>query len=281
MARVASVLVLATVAFGQDTNPCASYDINTGKGVCNGVNVDIGGVICAGGFDPNTCKASWQNGGQTETYYFKGTPTGLPAGPSIQSDCSATDFPDNGGIAMAQTYQDAQGNPAGCYPAADVVGSTLAYTAGNGGTGVASVTIDFNVHTDAGGTQRDGFVKITCVKGGPTSGFAYTTVGDTGHQSQYEIDTTADCEAASGGPPSGHTGGEEKKEETGWVLVGLLLGGFAIYFAAGYTYNWKVKGAEPSERVPNKEFWVGLPGLIKDGFRFTTSKVRGQEYQPL
>jgi len=293
---------LLGLAVAQDTTPCESYDINTGKGTCNGINVDIGAVICGGGFDKSKCNAVLSNSdGTKETYYFKGTPTGLPIGTDIQSDCAVGDFPDQGGVAMAQTYQDASGNPTGCYPAADVQGSTLAYTAG--GNGLQSVTIDFNVHTDSGGTQRDGFIKITCAAGGPTSNFQYTTVGDQGHQSQYEIDTTADCSnsginpgppgpappgPAPPGPPPPPAppgkqtgGGGGKKEETGWLLVGLLLGGLFIYFAAGYTYNWKVKGAEPSERVPNKEFWLGLPGLIKDGFVFTKNKIRGNDYAAL
>lgn len=106
---------------------------------------------------------------------------------------------------MAQTYQDALGNPAGCYPVGDVMGSTLSYTAGPSGKGVASVTVDFSVNTDPGGTQRDGFIKIACVPGGPTSNFAYSTVGDRGHQSVYEIDVTADCTNSNPGPPPPET----------------------------------------------------------------------------
>lgn len=77
-----SLVALATVvvgAAGQDTTPCTSYDVGSGKGICNGVNISVGAVICAGGFDPTTCKASWQNGDQTETYYFKvGRPLSFP-----------------------------------------------------------------------------------------------------------------------------------------------------------------------------------------------------------
>ena len=62
------------------------------------------------------------------------------------------------------------------------------------------------------------------------------------------------------GPSGGSSGGDG---ETGWVLVGLLLGISVVYFGGGYVYNWKVKGAEASERLPHKDFWVGLPGLVK------------------
>jgi len=35
------------------------------------------------------------------------------------------------------------------------------------------------------------------------------------------------------------------------------------YFGGFYVYNWKVKNAEPGDRVPHKDFWMGLPDLIK------------------
>ena len=102
---------------------------------------------------------------------------------------------------MAQTYLNTDGTPGGCYPAADVIGTTLTYTAGSAPNTLASVTVFFNIHTDGGGAQRDGFIRITCQTGGPTSNFVYTAVGDTGHSSQYEIDTTADCERSGLTPP--------------------------------------------------------------------------------
>ena len=103
-------------------------------------------------------------------------------------------------LQMAQTYQNSDGSPAGCSPSADIIGTTMTYTAGSTAGTLQSVTVFFNIHTDGGGAQRDGFIRITCVKGGPTRDFRYTTVGDTGHSSQYEIDTTADCYASA--PPA-------------------------------------------------------------------------------
>jgi hypothetical protein len=104
---------------------------------------------------------------------------------------------------MALTYQNSDGTPAGCYPAADVVGTTLTYSAdASAPNSLASVTVAFGAHTDGGGVRRDGVVKITCVKGGPTSDFVYTAAplrNPDGHQ--YEISTTADCQH-SGSTPS-------------------------------------------------------------------------------
>ena len=100
---------------------------------------------------------------------------------------------------VAQTITNS-GSPDGCYPAADVTGTTLTYTSGSAPSTLASVTVFFGVHTDGGGTQRDAFVRIRCVAGGPTSAFQYATIGDQGHQSQYEISTVADCTKSGIGP---------------------------------------------------------------------------------
>lgn len=160
---------------------------------------------------------------------------------------------------MAQTYQTAAGAPAGCYPAADLQGTTLTYTSKFGGIAIGSLSVNFETHTDRSGTQRDGFIRITCDVTNPTSGFVYTTVGDEGHASQYEIDVAADCTPV----PGGSSTPAAEASETGWILIGILCGVSAAYFGGGYVYNWKVKGAEAGERVPQKDFWLGIPGLIK------------------
>eukprot|EP00037_Helgoeca_nana_P021266 m.214297 g.214297 ORF g.214297 m.214297 type:complete len:311 (+) comp25579_c0_seq5:2723-3655(+) len=95
------VVALSSMSTAQDTSPCESYDVTTGKGVCNGLKVNVGAVICIGGFNKETCKASRSDGnGGTETYYFRGTPTGLPVASDIQSDCDTADFPAAGGVAV-------------------------------------------------------------------------------------------------------------------------------------------------------------------------------------
>ena len=56
----------------QDSTPCEEYDVDSGKGTCNGIAINIGAVICGEGFDESKCKASmpYANGG-SEIYYFK------------------------------------------------------------------------------------------------------------------------------------------------------------------------------------------------------------------
>ena len=101
---------------------------------------------------------------------------------------------------MARTFQTSDGSPDGCYPVAVLTGTTLTYTAAPDDS-LASVTVFFNVYTNASGWQRDGFMMIECVGDGPTSDFAYSTVGDDGHASQYEIRVMADCSPNPPSPP--------------------------------------------------------------------------------
>ena len=67
-------------------------------------------------------------------------------------------------------------------------------------------------------------------------------------------------------------------------LQGLVIAFFVIgivYFGGGFVFNMKVKNLEGRERIPHVDFWTGLPGLVKEGFRFTKSKATRTDYAPL
>ena len=126
-------LVATPAAHAQpDTTPCdnnGAYDTNDGTAVCGGFHVDVKALVCGGGFDQGTCVAKWTNGGdENEWYYFMGAGTGMDAS-MLPAACGALPA----GLAMVQYYPD--GTPE-CYPAADVAGATMAYTAGSGSTPV-------------------------------------------------------------------------------------------------------------------------------------------------
>ena len=50
-----------------------------------------------------------------------------------------------------------------------------------------------------------------------------------------------------------------------------------VYCLAGMAYQYKVKQASGSDLIPNKAFWVGLPGLVMDGCKFTYAKISGKD----
>ena len=76
------------------------------------------------------------------------------------------------------------------------------------------------------------------------------------------MDVNAQC---AGAPAPGGGGGV--------IFIIIVLAGSSVYFAGGFIFNWKVKHLEGRERIPHVDFWAGLPGLVKEGFRFLKSKV--------
>merc|ERR1712008_449883 len=51
------------------------------------------------------------------------------------------------------------------------------------------------------------------------------------------------------------------------LFIGLLLI-LTLYLSIGVTFERMVRHKEGLEAVPNREFWVALPGLAKDGVVF-------------
>jgi hypothetical protein len=54
----------------------------------------------------------------------------------------------------------------------------------------------------------------------------------------------------------------------GLVLIALAIIAVLIYITAGVLFNAFYKGAVGKEIIPNYNFWIDLPFLIKDGFLF-------------
>jgi len=75
--------------------------------------------------------------------------------------------------------------------------------------------------------------------------------------------------------PGGGGGGSSGGLSGGWVFIIILIVCIFVYIVAGCVYQRKKKGASGVESVPNIEFWRGLPGLVKEGFSFTWTKLRG------
>jgi len=61
--------------------------------------------------------------------------------------------------------------------------------------------------------------------------------------------------------------------DIGWIFVILVVSLAFIYLVVGSIFNWKTKGASGIQMIPNYEFWMELPGLLKDGFSFLLHKI--------
>jgi len=75
---------------------------------------------------------------------------------------------------------------------------------------------------------------------------------------------------ASGKPAGGGLSG-------GSIFLIIFFTVSATYLLVGIVVKWRVYNATGVEMIPNTEFWVGLPGLVRDGIIFVKNKVTGAE----
>jgi len=80
----------------------------------------------------------------------------------------------------------------------------------------------------------------------------------------YMLRTKAAC---GGGGSSGGLSG-------GWVFIIILCVVIPIYIIGGCVYKKQRVGATGMEMCPNIDFWRSLPGLVKDGCKYTWFKLR-------
>lgn len=80
----------------------------------------------------------------------------------------------------------------------------------------------------------------------------------------------------------GGGGGSKDEFDAGWVFVIMcaspppyrvivshslsVLCGLTVYFIVGFAFLKFARGAEGVEAIPQGEFWLSLPGLVKDGY---------------
>ncbi|XP_052808450.1 cation-dependent mannose-6-phosphate receptor-like [Mya arenaria] len=99
-------------------------------------------------------------------------------------------------------------------------------------------------------------------------------------QSFYEFAITTKYACASSGPGPGPGPGPVVIVTTslsisvGWILTILFLGVGVTYLVAGVVFNRFYRHNAGREQIPNINFWIAIPGLIKDGCLFVVGKVK-------
>jgi hypothetical protein len=73
----------------------------------------------------------------------------------------------------------------------------------------------------------------------------------------------------------GGGGGESGGLSFGGIMLILIVVLVPVYIAAGCVYKRKKLGTTGMlESCPQSEFWMSIPGLVKDGFAFTLVKLK-------
>ena len=71
----------------------------------------------------------------------------------------------------------------------------------------------------------------------------------------------------------------------GWIFIIILISVAAAYVIGGIVFLKFVRKHEGAEIVPNREFWLAIPGLVRDGCVWTfgtiKAKVTGQSYSKI
>ncbi|XP_022304253.2 uncharacterized protein LOC111111521 [Crassostrea virginica] len=177
-------------------------------------------------------------------------------------------------------------NAAACQISGD---QSMQYQTGD----ASSVSFSFdgtNAHalyssTDSLGTTRNTDVTLICDQSG---GSAYFSPQGEISTLNYGFTLTTKCacpNGCGGGPPPtqptqpvpgppGKTGSDDGGISTGTILCIAVLALAVVYLVTGTVFTMGVRKNRGKEAIPNVSFWASLPGLIKDGFKFTFSKMR-------
>eukprot|EP01112_Ceratiomyxa_fruticulosa_P010384 TRINITY_DN2747_c0_g1_i4.p1 TRINITY_DN2747_c0_g1~~TRINITY_DN2747_c0_g1_i4.p1 ORF type:complete len:260 (-),score=43.65 TRINITY_DN2747_c0_g1_i4:105-884(-) len=61
----------------------------------------------------------------------------------------------------------------------------------------------------------------------------------------------------------------------GSIFLIALLCASVLYFGVGSLVRWKGMHQTGKDILPHADFWLSIPGLVKDGFLFTKNKITG------
>eukprot|EP01126_Amoeba_proteus_P019780 TRINITY_DN2026_c0_g1_i15.p1 TRINITY_DN2026_c0_g1~~TRINITY_DN2026_c0_g1_i15.p1 ORF type:complete len:217 (+),score=19.89 TRINITY_DN2026_c0_g1_i15:126-776(+) len=111
------------------------------------------------------------------------------------------------------------------------------------------------IHYDGGEENRSGTVEVVCdLFVSVPSDFEVLSSQNLSYKIRFR--SPAACAQYSG-----LSGGS--------VLLIIFFSIFAVYFFGGVLWNYVINHKQSYETIPNLEFWVQLPGFVKDGIVFS------------
>lgn len=159
---------------------------------------------------------------------------------------------------------------------------------GNNVIGTGTVTISQVAANPSDDSSRKVNVDLICSKEACSP--YVVSVGEDTTPGTYDwtIHTIEACDPSEYSKSSNCKTSKNSGAETGWILTSLALSGVFVYVAGGFLYNTKKLGKEGSERWLHYDFWSSIPGLIKEGVRFSAHKTKqlfskeaAEDYTPL
>jgi hypothetical protein len=91
-----------------------------------------------------------------------------------------------------------------------------------------------------------------------------------------EYSTKYACPTNGGGGGGGGGGSDDDDGgiSGGWIFIIILSSLLVLYLIGGVAFNKFYRHHEGKEIIPNVDFWIALPGLVKDGHLFIWRKAR-------
>ena len=133
-------------------------------------------------------------------------------------------------------------------------------------------------HMDASDNLRHSEIVCFCKPGGKDT--LKFEMEDPDIQGLYDVSLTDDSCCSKSGPRPGSLSGAGSLS-IGSILLIIALVVAIVYLLAGVVIQSTVRKAEGSDRIPNVSFWSLLPGLVRDGFKFTFSCGKSSSYQQI
>ncbi|XP_065192147.1 cation-dependent mannose-6-phosphate receptor-like [Sycon ciliatum] len=105
----------------------------------------------------------------------------------------------------------------------------------------------------------------------------FSAAGDQEIQHTYVFEMTGPgaCPKSADGGGGGGNNGSSVGLTPGWYMVIFGISILVVYIVAGIMIQHFKFDKTGKEIIPNYTFWIGLPGLIKDGAMFGVQKVKG------
>lgn len=143
---------------------------------------------------------------------------------------------------------------------------------------------DIGVHANAGSqvdSQGQPMFTLMAQDGMRSSYITCICAGETSFQFEKEDPlTNYHFTLKSGWCCPGHKddGGGDGALSVGSIMLIIFFVLLIAYFALGTVFQVTVRKASGHEKIPNYMLWSQLPGLIKDGFKFTVSCGKKSSY---
>jgi len=140
----------------------------------------------------------------------------------------------------------------------------------SGSTGPIAVYTGGDLTTT--GVPRSMQIDFVCSPNSGTGKVTYVDENKTTFR-YYFLWTTQYACTNSPNIPSGSSGDDGLSGGSIFLIIFFVC--VFVYFAAGIAYKKFKVHAEGIELLPNTEFWISFPGLIKDGCLFIKNKITG------